>query len=436
VMVTGLAAAITTSAAASAASGHPVASRPASAVTAVGQVAQQPRGTKLWLARYYGGDHYAQPAAMAVSPGGSQVFVTGFTLTSSSSRQATATVAYDATSGKKLWVRNSDCCADAVVASPDGSKVFITGHVTVAYDAATGARLWAQPYPGALGAYRAAVSPDGEEMYVTGPNGSAATTIAYRVATGTVLWTRSFPSGNGPGGLMVSPDGSTVFVAATDADTGSLQTVAYDAATGSQQWVQRTPGPFPDNSVSGAAISPDGSQVFVTGSSNGATNADEGTVTVAYNAATGATQWVQARVTAGAEPHPVLAVSPDGSAVYIATTGTASGRFTETTTAYDAATGATHWMRTFGTPAQDHVPTGIAVSPDGSSVYVVGYDNNIFTLAYGAASGNLLWTSSPRKGEGIAVAVDPLGTKVFITGLGFLATPPGAASYVTVAYTP
>src|ERR1041385_6497613 len=66
-----------------------------------------------------------------------------------------------------------------------------------------------------------------------------------------------------PESLAISPDGSTLFVAGTSLGVGGKKNnvlLAYDAATGSPLWSKR----YRSASVS-MAVSPDGSRVFVTG---------------------------------------------------------------------------------------------------------------------------------------------------------------------------
>src|SRR5439155_201224 len=121
-------------------------------------------GGLLWVRRYNGpanGDDAA--LALGVSPGGSKVFVTGYS-TGSTSSYDYATVAYNASTGARLWVKryngpaNGADAAFALGVSPDGSKVFVTGYsngstssfdyATVAHDASTGVLLWVRRYKG------------------------------------------------------------------------------------------------------------------------------------------------------------------------------------------------------------------------------------------------------------------------------------------------
>src|SRR5207249_3007372 len=143
-------------------------------------------GDILWTARYNGpGSYNDSPAAIASSPDGARVFVTGYSWGSGSNYDY-ATTAYSGTSGTQLWVAryngspsNNDY-ANAVAVSPDGARVFVTGrswdgnddYFTIAYNAFTGSSLWRATYygpsPGDDTATAVAVSPDGARVFVTG----------------------------------------------------------------------------------------------------------------------------------------------------------------------------------------------------------------------------------------------------------------------------
>ena len=90
-------------------------------------------GARLWVARYSGpGNGDDQAFSVAVSPGGARVFVTGGSQ-GSGSGQDYATVAYSAAAGARLWARryngpgNSLDGATSLAVSPGGTRVFVTG---------------------------------------------------------------------------------------------------------------------------------------------------------------------------------------------------------------------------------------------------------------------------------------------------------------------
>ena len=101
--------------------------------------------------------------------------------------------------GEEVWLKryqgreNSDNLARAMVVSPDGTKVFVTGnsgpgnHVsTIAYSEATGETLWTARYNTFTEAQAMAVSPDGSRVFVTGDIGERSAdylTIAYDSST-------------------------------------------------------------------------------------------------------------------------------------------------------------------------------------------------------------------------------------------------------------
>ncbi len=83
------------------------------------------------------------------------------------------------------------------------------------------------------------------------------------------------------------------------------------------------------------------------------------------------------------------------------------------------------WSRTFSTPAgHDDEASGVAVSPDGTRVFVTGsirFGDAYETIAYDAATGAQLWTATwygrfPREAFPADIAVGPAGGRVYVTG--------------------
>lgn len=125
------------------------------------------------------------------------VFVTG--TTGEYKINEYGTVAYDAATGSTAWVRflkgqptsaqTTYAYARAIAVSPNGSEVFVTGERseqagglfgTVAYGAATGTRLWLASYGGTSGSPAAiTVSPDSATVFITGTGPASMTTLAY-----------------------------------------------------------------------------------------------------------------------------------------------------------------------------------------------------------------------------------------------------------------
>ena len=104
-------------------------------------------GARLWGRRYNGpGNREDHAFSVAVSPVGTQVLVTG-TSQGSGSGLDYATLAYSAVTGARLWVAryngpgNRDDEAFSVAVSPGGTRVFVAGFSydgpATGYDSAT-----------------------------------------------------------------------------------------------------------------------------------------------------------------------------------------------------------------------------------------------------------------------------------------------------------
>jgi hypothetical protein len=331
-----------------------------------------------------------------------------------------ATVAYDASTGTKLWVTRYDKPGDddnetarALEVSPDGSSVFVTGfsfgsnrrvnYATVAYNASTGSELWVK-------------RTDGSTNYIQG----------------------AAPA------LGVSPDGTAVFVTGGSSQRHGrdYSTLAYDASTGAELWVQRYDGPASrSDRATAIGVSFDGSKVFVTGQSLGSTGGSD-YATVAYAASDGTELWVQrydgpANLSDRATD---LGVSSDGSKVFATgfSVGT-MGFYDYATVAYDAFTGNELWVKRYNGPAnRNDVATATGVSPDGSELFVTGTSKNDYaTVAYATSSGAELWVQrydGPANDSDRAadLGVNSDGSKVFVTGSSQGAT--YFADYATLAY--
>jgi DNA-binding beta-propeller fold protein YncE len=241
-------------------------------------------------------------------------------------------LAYTTATGHLLWAVSPSASyfATAAALSPDGSKIFITGDgQTAAYDAGTGALLWSQQYgSGSAGAplvngTSLAVSPDGSTVYVAGTSNHVrhGGIVAYASTSGTIEWTkvvRRIFGGSATAkvpAVAVAPGGATLFVIGGSRDgrgNDDMVTQARAASTGTELWSRHYESTVPESETGPAniAVSPNGSAVFVTGASS--TPEEDFNTTLAYKADTGATLWKQ-----GVGGAAATVVSPDGSKVVV-----------------------------------------------------------------------------------------------------------------------
>ena len=447
-----------------------------------------------WVARFtFKSGLDAAGVAAAVSPDGKRVYVLGSGDDSRTVRRDHisdyATVAYNAATGAKIWVAryktNGSNNPHGIAVSRAGARVYVTGDngkgvaATVAYKAANGAQLWVarsamfEMY-GAGSSDVIGVSPDGTTVYISGygenvhsgaPSAGSGPVVvlAYKAKNGTDAWVARYPASKEyydnatPQALTLSPDGRTVYVLVNwvgHAFPGAFLTLAYDAATGALRWSAQYKGAV-RSTPTGIAVNPDGSGVYVTGDTLflHPTGPDE-YATVDYDAATGTQRW-QARYH---DPHnqprgataEEIAVSPDGTRVYVSgeSANSSGNGFDYVTAAYSTKTGAELWLTRSIQQARnnDGAVSALATSPDGTKVFVVATTSSKrssgLTLAYDSATGRQLWLNryaAPENRDASldAIAISPDGSKVYVTGeVGVSGSRPGANSNVcaTIAY--
>ncbi len=344
-------------------------------------------GARLWAKSYQGAGR-TYTTAITVSPDGARVYVTGVGDSSTALGEGGATIAYDARTGKHLWVRrynSKGAYLTGLAVSPDGTTLYVTGNRglgnraefgVIAYAAATGKQRWLRYYTKVPGmATSIAVSLDGKTVYATGLGGSSVLTVAYH-ATGTLRWAtrynNAYAGGAAGGQIVAGPGGTAVYVIGTAANKYGhydYATFAYGAATGKKLWLDRYnalagPSPF----VGAIRVTPDGRTVVVTGSPNeGRTG---GYLIAAYKASTGATRWTRrAPASRYAPTSPAgLVIGPLGNTVYVASSQLLGG--------YDVAawsvTHGTVLWRTSYAAAKVYLPAAIALSADGTRLFVTG----------------------------------------------------------------
>jgi YVTN family beta-propeller protein len=144
----------------------------------------------------------------------------------------------------------------------------------------------------------------------------------------------------------------------------------------------------------GVAVSPDGSKVYVTNTANLTHNYTVSVIATATNTVT-------ATIPVGGFPTGV-AVSPDGSIVYVATGGTNVSVIATATNTVTA------------TIQVGYIPEGVvvAITPDGSKIYVANSSGN--TVSVIATATNTVVGTIPLFFP-FGVAVTPDGSRVYVT---------------------
>jgi DNA-binding beta-propeller fold protein YncE len=365
-------------------------------------------------------------SAHALSPDGRHAYVT---VTHRVGGQYGVTrwvlLALDATTGATRWTSRFEGTHDydrpgAVAISPDGKTVFVTGTthlpggasvmLTMAHAAADGRELWRTVHdgPGELDNGRAmVVSPDGTEIYVAASSETAPgqandldfLVAGYDAASGRELFATRW-GGAGTGGvdypmvLATHPDGRLVYAAGQAAGTAKQWDI--DAAAiavqvggrgrgrnrpGAIAWAKRwdARGLGENDEAYDATVSPDGEHLYLAGRSRGTgpSAADYDAATLALDAATGAERWSAlqpGQIDGYTSAHGVAAA---GGRVFTTTQtpGSAALEFDWLTIAYDGADGSELWRRTFSTPRADgEYPADVAATGDG--VWVTGKSFN------------------------------------------------------------
>ncbi len=227
-------------------------------------------------------------------------------------------------------------------------------------------------------------------------------------------------------GLALSADGTSLYAAGDEDD--ALAIFARDAASGRLRFVGRERNDIGGvtglDRARGVALSPDGLHVYVSGSR------DDAVVVFRRNASTGDLTFVErerdglADVT-GLDGPEGLAMSPDGTHLYVAAVdGSAVVVFTR-----DPTTGGLRFVET----QKDNVgpvnglagAQAVAISPDGASVYVAAPDDKaVVVFQRTPATGALTFVERQRDGEaGVdgldgarGLAVSPDGAHVYAAG--------------------
>lgn len=401
-------------------------------------------------------------------------------------------------------VDDSDTNLRGATLSPDGEQMFVFGVkmfgddqkvILTSIDSSTGEELWASQLPvTAISWDRSSggivVSPDGSKVYVsqdlwTPQDVWDPATFERDIVTfafnntppeqpgdpelGEELWRATygptaFSQGAGNTGgedIAITPDGETLLVTGSDTVDGKLWhedadtiTIAYDTATGEQEWLARRGGAGLQFGFD-IAIAPDGDAAYVTGFEQpDPDDTPVRPVTVAYELdgeAKGEERWVaRHEATTGRYAAFSNAVSHDGTRVFVTRpvdkVDSPVSDYRMLTHAYDSETGELLWSSEFAGADHGFIPghtepseqskSVIAVSPNNDLMFVTGQHCEggrctgrfaQVTVAYDQATGEERWHQidesfglSRRIGDGsprgTSAATSPDGSILYVAG--------------------
>ncbi len=382
---------------------------------------------------------------IAVTPDGATVVVAG-QLVGNHSNYDYFVGAYSMTDGSTLWSKRYDDAtggadgASAVAIESAGAFAYVTGAMTIqghradittmAFDVATGNRAWISRFNGSNDVADQAhgMSLTDVGLFIVGSTGNRPLVLRYTSDTGALRWRTIGTSDEW--WSEIAALGSRSYVVGTTSGTNAKIRIAGFSRKGRALFSKGYVGPFGAALGNDAALSPDGSTLFAFGQEIQGPR----TIVVAFSTTNGSHVWHQVpqRQSGGFDEVGRLAVSPSGSLLYAAleSDDTHSAPTFETI-AYNTADGTIAWGPIRENGFNDRgTPLDLAVSADGSSLYVTGNGTNtggflgLLTVAYDALLGGTSeWEHSTQGPTAYgwsanAVAVAPDNGRVFVTGQG------------------
>ncbi|MFE5540705.1 hypothetical protein ACFQ78_33900 [Streptomyces sp. NPDC056519] len=281
----------------------------------------------------------------------------------------------------------------SVAVTPDGSSAYVAdfqaNNVSV-IDTATNTVSSTIGTGAGTGPAGVAVTPDGTKAFVADSLSDGVSVID--TATNTIVATIPVPSGSAPFQPVVAPDGSRVFVSLR---SGGTQGDVAVIDTGTNTLVDVIGAV---TAAYGLAVSPDGSRLYVAGFT------DQSNDVFVVDAVTGI---VLTTIDTGANTQPFgVAAAPNGGHVYVALSGNGAGQ--ESVSVIDTATNSVS-----ATVGVGEAPLGLAVTPDSGRVYVAN-----------SASDNVSVIDTATNSVTTTVGVGQGPAGVAITTVDASATPP------------
>jgi len=353
-----------------------------------------------WVARI-GGANTEGFQEVAMSSDGTAIYAVGYQYSQSAGGYDAYITRWDA-NGVLVWQRsiggNSSDYFKGVAVSPDGSAIYAVGYqisqAVGSFDAyitcwnASGTLMWQRTIGGNMDDRFQAVivSPNGTSVYAVGQQSSVTYGMndAYITrwnADGTLVWQRSIGGASDDcfNGVAVSPDGTTIYAVGAQQ---SQSTGGYDAyitrwdAVGNLTW-QRSVGGSQGDYFQNVVIAPDGTAIYAVGYQASDAVADDDHAYITRWGADGSLVWQRSVGDSNNDSFEGVAISPDGTAIYAV--GYQQFQTYGANDAYIACwdtAGNLVWQRSIGGSGNYDRFQGVVASPDGTAIYAVGEQNS------------------------------------------------------------
>ena len=306
---------------------------------------------------------------------------------------------------------------------PDGLKMYVSGgtgddineyDLSVAWDLTTAVFL--QNF--SVAAQETApvdvfFKPDGTKMYVLGSQGDDVTEYvlptAWDVSTAGVYGNNFSVAGqdNNPSGVTFKPDGTKVYVTGTTGNSVSEYDLSTAWVVSSATFVQSFSVNAQETIPTGVTFKPDGTKMYVCGTTGD--GVDEYTLSTPWDVSTATFSFFLSLASQDTGPQAIF-FKPDGSRLYMLG-GTGDG-----INEYD--------LSGFSVAAQDTAPTDVFFKPDGLKMYVLGdTDNDIneynLSTAWDVSTAVFLQNFSVAAQDinPAGLFFKPDGTKMYMTGI-------------------
>jgi hypothetical protein len=411
-------------------------------VTMNAQLARQ------WVSRSTGTDKTGSNAAVAVTADDSAYVYAAGWMDNKPTGLDYAVAKYNA-DGEQLWVNYYDNGAGddraAAIALDTAGNVYVTGKspgsgsgydfATVKYDN-NGNQLWFARYNGGGngddGAVALAVD-DSMNVYVSGWSFGGSTGLDYAIvkynSAGATQWEKRYDgpsSGADSLTAMVLDDFDALYVTGTSRDSvNDYQTLMYDAGTGDSVWGARyhsTTG----SSVPRAMVLRASSELYLTGSSVTDSSGSD-VLTIRYDAATGAVDWLSRYDGPDNADDDAYAISLQGSGrAYVTGKSVNVGAFTDVLTIrYNQANGSMNWASTHNGAANDD-DAGVAVGAGNNPIVLassigIGTGHDVKLIRYNGGPGSETWNiryNGPSNGEDIPYDLFESGGAAYVAAAG------------------